>query len=352
MVSKTLKKKVPAKTAKTAKTASKAKSVKAIPVVDSAKGIWFAGLGAFSVVQQEGEKLIGQGTKLFDKLVSEGARVEKESINFVDSTVDEIKHDVEKTIKDARQQANESWDSLGSVFDQRVSGTLERLGIPTTKDLSKLSGRVQNMTLKATNSWKEVEKVAREATDSLGKLESEFTKRVKSALDNLHVPGMDDLNKLSDNLQKVSRESVESVGKLEAKVEKRLSDTFGKLEATTNGEIKKLNDGVQDVSRQVSANWDKLESVIEERVKVVLGGLGIPSSDDINKLASELKKLSNQVAALDKKLNAKAKVAPKKPAAKKALTPKTTTTMTVAEKKKAAEAISKMKPVSKTEVKS
>jgi poly(hydroxyalkanoate) granule-associated protein len=130
MVSKTLKKKVPAK---------KAKSVKAVPVVDSAKEIWFAGLGAFSVVQQEGEKLIGQGTKLFDKLVSEGARVEKESIDFVDSTVDEIKHDVEKSIKDARRQANESWDNLGSVFDERVSGTLERLGIPTTKDLSKLS---------------------------------------------------------------------------------------------------------------------------------------------------------------------------------------------------------------------
>jgi len=92
-----------------------------------------------------------------------------------------------------------------------------------------------------------------------------------------------------------------------------------------------------------------LESIVEDRVKVVLGGLGIPSSDDINKLATELKKLSKQVADLDKKLNAKAKVAPKKPAAKKALTPKAGTTMTVAEKKKAAEAISKMKPAAKTE---
>lgn len=349
MVSKTLKKKVPAKKANKA---NKAKNVKAVPVVDSAKGLWFAGLGAFSVVQQEGEKLIGQGTKLFDKLVSEGARVEKESIDFVDSTVDEIKHDVEKSIKDARQQANESWDSLGSVFDERVSGTLERLGIPTTKDLSKLSGRVQNMTRKATGSWKEVEKVAREATDNLGKLEGEFTKRVKGVLESLHVPGMDDLNKLSDNLQKVSRESVENVGKLETSIEKRVSDTFGKLESTTAGELKKLNDGVQDVSRQVSENWGKLESVVEERVKVVLGGLGIPSSADINKLATELKKLSKQVADLDKKLNAKAKVAPKKPAAKKALTPKAATTMTVAEKKKAADAISKMKPASKAKAKS
>ena len=127
---------------------------------------------------------------------------------------------------------------------------------------------------------------------------------------------------------------------------------MNKLEATTATEIKKLNSGVQDVSRQVTDNWGKLEGIVEERVKVVLGGLGIPSTNDINKLATQLEKLSRQVADLDKKLNAKAKVAPSKPAAKKALTPKAVTSMTVAEKKKAAEAISKMKPASKPETKS
>jgi len=343
MVTKTLKKKVPAK---------KAKNKVATPVTDSVKEIWFAGLGAFSVVQQEGEKLIGQGTNLFDKLVSEGARVEKQSINLVDTTVEDIKTDVEKRLEDVRHQANESWDSLGNVFDERVSGTLERLGIPTTKEFDKLSGRVQNITRKATNSWKGLEKAARDAADNLGKLENEFTKRVKDVLDSLHVPGMEDLNKLSESVQKVSRESVESIGKLESTLEKRVSGAFDKLEATTTDEIKKLNTGVQDVSRQVSDNWGKLESVVEDRVKVVLGGLGIPSSDDISKLAANLEKLSRQVADLDKKLNAKVKVAPKKPAAKKALTPKAVTSMTVAEKKKAAEAISKMKPATKPKTKS
>ena len=343
MVTKTLKKKVPAK---------KAKSKVSTPVTDSVKEIWFAGLGAFSVVQQEGEKLIGQGTNLFDKLVSEGARVEKESINLVDTTVEEIKSDVEKRVEEVRHQANESWDSLGSVFDERVSGTLERLGIPTTKEFDKLSGRVQNITRKATNSWKGLEKAARDAADNLGKLENEFTKRVQGVLDSLHVPGMEDLNKLSESVQKVSRDSVESMGKLESTIEKRVSGAFEKLEATTTDEIKKLNTGVQDVSRQVSDNWGKLEGVVEDRVKVVLSGLGIPSSDDISKLAANLEKLSRQVADLDKKLNAKAKVVPAKPAAKKALAPKAVTSMTVAEKKQAAEAISKMKPASKPKTKS
>ena len=337
MVTKTLKKKVPAK---------KAKSKVSTPVTGSVKEIWFAGLGAFAVAQQEGEKLIGQGTKLFDKLVSEGTKVEKESISLVDSTVEEIKTDVEKQLEKVRHQANESWDSFGGIFDERVLGTLERLGIPTTKELDKLTGRVQNVSRKATNSWKSLEKVARDAADNLGKLENEFTKRVKGVLESLHVPGMEDLNKLSENVQKVSRDSVENMGKLEATIEKRVTGVFGKLEATTTDEIKKLNAGMQDVSRQVNDNLGKLEGIVEERVKVVLGGLGIPSTDDISKLSAELKKLSMQVADLDKQLKATAKAVPVKSVSKKAVVPKAVTSMTVAEKKKAAEAISKMKPAS------
>jgi len=343
MATKTLKKKAPVK---------QAKSGLVTPVFDSAKEIWFAGLGAFSVVQQESEKLIGQGNKLFDKLVSEGARLEKESIDLAENTVDEIKTDVEKRLGNVRQQANESWDSLGHIFDERVSGTLDRLGIPRVKDLDKLTGSVQNISRKASTNWKSLEKVANDAASNLGKLESEFTKRVKSVLESMHVPGMEDLNKLSDNVQKVSRESVENLGKLETTIEQRVSGALGKLEATTSDEIKKLNSGVQDVSRQVTDNWSKLEDVVEERVKVVLGGLGIPSTDDISKLAAELKKLSTQVAGLEKQLKANTKAAPAKPAPKKALTPKAATSMTVAEKKKAAEAISKMKPASKPATKS
>ncbi len=325
MVTKTLKKKSSAKPAK---------GGFATPVVDSAKDIWFAGLGAFSVVQQEGEKLIGQGTKLFDKLVSEGARFEKKSIGLAENTVDEIKTDVEKRFEGVRLQANESWESLGSVFDERVSVTLERLGIPTTKDLNKLSGSVQNMSRKATNNWKDLEKVARDAAKNLGKLEGEFTKRVKGVLESLHVPGIEDLNKLADSVQKVSRDSKENLGK---------------LEATTKTEFNKLNAGMQDVSRQVSANWGKLEDVVEARVKVVMSGFGISSSDDINKLATELNKLSRQVADLEKQLKDKTKAVASKPAPEKAVTPKAAASMTVAEKKKAAEAISKMKPAHKPE---
>jgi len=317
MVSKTLKKKAPARRAKT---------TLATPVVNSAKDILFAGLGVFSVAQKEGEKLIGQGTRLFDRLVSEGARFEKKSIHNAENAVKDIRTDVEKRLKGVTRQVNDNWDSLGNVFDGRVSETLERLGIPTSKELEKLSGHVKNMSAKAANSWKGLEKVARDAADNVGKLEKEFSKRVEQALDKLHVPGMDDLNKL------------------ETTVEKRVSSVFDKLEATTNAEIKKLNANLKDVTSQVSGNVGKLEKLVEERVKGAMAGLGLPGKDDFAKLTSELNKLSAKVAELEKSLKENAKTNPvAKPAAK------ATGGMTAADRKKAAEAISKMKPAPKQE---
>jgi len=338
MVSKTLKKKAPAKQAKTAF---------ATPVVNSAKDILFAGLGVFSVAQQEGEKLIGQGTRLFDRLVSEGARFEKKSIHNAENTVNEIRSDVEKRLKGVRRQANENWDSLGNMFDGRVSDALERLGIPTSKELEKLSGHVKDMSSKAANSWKGLEKVARDAAKNLDKLEKEFTRRVELALDNLHVPSMDDLNRLAESVQKLSRDYAENLDKLEKTVEKRVSAMFDKLEASTNAEIRKLNSNVKDVSSQVSDNMGKLEKVVEGRVKGALGGLGLPAKDDFGRLTAELDRLSAKVAELEKQLKDNAKPAQAKPV--KAPAAKATGGMTAAERKKAAEAISKMKPASKPE---
>lgn len=314
MANKTLKKKVAVKPVK---------STFAAPVVDSARDLLFAGLGAFSVAQKESEKLIGKGSKLFDKLVSEGARMERKSLGLAETVVDDIKHDVEARIEDVRKQAIENWDSLGNVFDERVSGTLERLGIPTTRDLSKLSEHVQKMTQKAATNWKSFEGV--------------FEKRVSDALAKLRVPGIDDLNKLAASMQKVSREAAQNLGK---------------LEASTADEIKKLNTGMQDVSRQASGNWNKLESLVEARISEVLGGLNIPSTDDTSRLAAELKKLSIQVADLEKRLKANAKAAAAKPVARKTVAVKAETRMTVAETKKAAEVISKMKEAIKPEVNS
>jgi len=273
----------------------------AAPVVDSAREIWLAGLGALNVAQTESVKLVEQGNKLFDRLVAEGTKLEKKTRKETEAVVDDFVGGVESKVDSFRQQAVDNWDNLANVFDERVSGTLDRLGVPTTKDLSKLSGNVQRMSRQAAKNWKE--------------LETAFDQRVSGALDSLHVPGAEDLNKLSDSVQKVSKEAAENLGKLSDSLQKSSKDSVEKLE--------------------------KFESMFEARVTEILGGMGIPSTTETDKLSAELKKLSRQVTAMEKQVKANAKTAAPKAAAPKVAAKKAPARKPTAKKATAAKPVAK-----------
>ena len=125
----------------------------AAPAVDSAREIWLAGLGAFTLAQQESGRIIEQGSKLFDKLVAEGSRVEKKTrkdvevamVDFrgeVQSRVEAMKHQAEAV----RKQATDNWDKLEKIFEDRVAKALAGLGIPSKDDVSNLADKVQKLT--------------------------------------------------------------------------------------------------------------------------------------------------------------------------------------------------------------
>lgn len=136
MAKKTLKKKVQAKPA-----AGKLGET----MVDSAREIWLAGLGAFAVAQHEGLKLVEEGNKLFDKLVEEGTKLEKSTRGVTGDKVVDIRGGVEGRVEAVRQQAQENWDKLESIFEDRVARVLGRLGVPTADDVNKLSARVAKL---------------------------------------------------------------------------------------------------------------------------------------------------------------------------------------------------------------
>ena len=146
MVKKTLKKKVMKKKVQ----AKPAATNIAAPVVDSAREIWLAGLGAFSVAQSEGGKMIEQGNKLFEKLVSEGVKLEKKTRNVAETTVGDIRGEVESKVGAVRKQAVDNWDKLESIFENRVARVLGQLGVPTADEVNKLSARVQTLSRKVT----------------------------------------------------------------------------------------------------------------------------------------------------------------------------------------------------------
>jgi poly(hydroxyalkanoate) granule-associated protein len=146
MVKKTLKKKVMKKKVQ----AKPAATNIAAPVVESAREIWLAGLGAFSVAQSEGGKMIEQGNKLFEKLVSEGMKLEKKTRNVAETAVGDIRGEVESKVGAVRKQAVDNWDKLESIFENRVARVLGQLGVPTADEVNKLSARVQTLSSKVT----------------------------------------------------------------------------------------------------------------------------------------------------------------------------------------------------------
>ena len=122
------------------------------PVMNSTRDVWRAGLGAFSLAQKEGSKVVGQGAALFDNLVKEGKKLEAESRKAVDESSATVsrkvkgrRNEIEGRIEAARKQAEDGWDKLENVFEDRVARVMERLGIPTAEDLDKLSRQIEGL---------------------------------------------------------------------------------------------------------------------------------------------------------------------------------------------------------------
>ena len=160
MAKKTLKKKVMKKPVK-----SKAKaSGIAAPVVESAREIWLAGLGAFSYAQSESGKIIEQGNKLFEKLVAEGAKLEKKGRDVAESTVGGFRDEVESKVGAVRKQAVDNWDKLETIFENRVARVLGQLGVPTADEVNKLSERVQTLATRVTAMTAAEKPAAKKAT--------------------------------------------------------------------------------------------------------------------------------------------------------------------------------------------
>jgi poly(hydroxyalkanoate) granule-associated protein len=156
MAKKVLKKKVQKKAAVQDVTA---------PVVESAREIWLAGLGAFNVAQQESGRILEQGGKLFEKLVAEGGKMEQKTRKEVVGAIESIRGEVESRVEGVKQQAdvvrkqaNDNWDKLEKIFEDRVARALSSLGIPSKEDVTGLAEKVQ--------------KLAREVADLGGKKSS------------------------------------------------------------------------------------------------------------------------------------------------------------------------------------
>lgn len=117
----------------------------AATVRDSAQQIWLAGLGAFSKAQEE-------GAKVFEALVKEGKGLEAKTRRMTEVRVSDMSEQMNKAAatatkaaQTATDKANAAWDKLEQVFEDRVARALNRLGVPTHKDIQALSQQVAEL---------------------------------------------------------------------------------------------------------------------------------------------------------------------------------------------------------------
>lgn len=107
-------------------------------VRESAHQIWLAGLGAFAKAQQE-------GGKVFESLVREGSNLQRKTQVIAEEKMAEASGKMASMATDLTAKASGQWNKLETLFEERVSRSLGRLGVPTAADIGALTARIDEL---------------------------------------------------------------------------------------------------------------------------------------------------------------------------------------------------------------
>ena len=107
-------------------------------VKDSAQQIWQAGLGAFAKAQAE-------GTKAFEALVKEGTSLQRKTQAAAEEKISEATSKMSNMASDISSKASGHWDKLENIFEERVAKALNKLGVPSAKDVEALKTRIDDL---------------------------------------------------------------------------------------------------------------------------------------------------------------------------------------------------------------
>jgi len=107
-------------------------------VKDSAQQIWLAGMGAFSKAQEE-------GGKVFEALVKEGMTLQKKTQGIAEDKISEVTGKMSAMAGTVTAKAGQNWDKLETIFEARTAKAMNKLGVPTAKDVDALVKRVDEL---------------------------------------------------------------------------------------------------------------------------------------------------------------------------------------------------------------
>jgi len=108
-------------------------------IKDSAQQIWLAGLGAFSKAQEE-------GGKAFESLVKEGLSIQRKTQSVAEERISEASNRMSSMATEISSKATGQWDKLETLFEERVAKALNKLGVPSARDVDALIARIDELT--------------------------------------------------------------------------------------------------------------------------------------------------------------------------------------------------------------
>jgi poly(hydroxyalkanoate) granule-associated protein len=110
-------------------------------VKESAQQIWLAGMGAFSKAQEE-------GGKVYEALIKEGMSLQKKTQGLAEERISAVTGKMTAMADGMSNKAGAQWDKLESIFEERVAKALNKMGVPSRKDIDVLIKRIDALSSK------------------------------------------------------------------------------------------------------------------------------------------------------------------------------------------------------------
>jgi poly(hydroxyalkanoate) granule-associated protein len=115
-------------------------------VRESANRIWLAGLGAFALAEQEGGKLFKSLVKKGESIETVGRERFEQVRETVEAAADAAKERLDSATGEVRERAGGAWSKVERELDERVASALEKVGVPTKGEISRLTRRIEELT--------------------------------------------------------------------------------------------------------------------------------------------------------------------------------------------------------------
>ena len=88
-----------------------------------------------------------EGSKAFEALVKEGVSMQRKTQSAAEERIAEATSKMTSMATDITSKATGQWDKLESIFEDRVAKALNKLGVPSAKDVSALIERIDELNL-------------------------------------------------------------------------------------------------------------------------------------------------------------------------------------------------------------